>query len=213
MEQAMKTVKITFIVLWSVVSLCAMTVISQEQSENKEITEIMQEVMAQMMELAQPGPEHQLLEKMAGEWKQEYKMWMVPGGEAIVSEGHSVNKMILGGRFLMLSAESEAMGMKSEALTIMGYDRRNEVYTTIGFDSWGTYYVTASGKYDSTINEIRMYGEDVDAKINMVQKYDMVVREISEDKYISEIIFYDSTHTLGAESFKMMEVTSTRVNE
>ena len=35
--------------------------------------------------------------------------------------------------------------MKMEGLNLMGYDRRHKKFTTVVFDTWGTYYVTGAG--------------------------------------------------------------------
>jgi hypothetical protein len=43
--------------------------------------ELAQEKINKMMELAKPGPEHKMLEKMVGSWEQTVKLWMTPGAE------------------------------------------------------------------------------------------------------------------------------------
>ena len=61
------------------------------------------EMMKKSMELAQPGEGHKMLERMAGEWVFESKMWMSADGEPMVIPGKASARMILGGRFLYLS--------------------------------------------------------------------------------------------------------------
>ncbi len=60
----------------------------------------LQKLMATYMELAQPGPEHQLLNDMAGKWNMELTMWPQPGGEPMKSNLTGEFNLILGGRFL-----------------------------------------------------------------------------------------------------------------
>jgi hypothetical protein len=169
-----------------------------------------QEKMNEMMELAKPGPEHKMLEKMVGTWEQTVKLWMSPGAEPAEMKGKAVNKMILGGRFLQSNISSGEGEMKSEGLNLMGYDRRHKQFTTVGFDTWGTYYVTAAGSYDKESKSIVMYGEDEEPTWEMTQKYNIVVRFVDEDTIISEVIFKDK-RTPDESEFKMVEVTNKRI--
>ena len=169
-----------------------------------------QEKMKEMMELAKPGPEHKMLEKMVGTWEQTVKLWMKPGAEPAEMKGKSVNSMILGGRFLQSNVTGGEGEMKMEGLNLMGYDRRHKRFTTVGFDTWGTYYVTAAGPFDEKTNTIVMYGEDEEPTWDMTQKYNIIVRFVDDDTYISEVVFKDK-RTPAESEFKMVEVTHKRV--
>ncbi len=57
------------------------------------------EMMAKMMELAQPGEQHKLLAQLAGDWTDEVKMWMAPGQPPLVSTGTCTRKAIVGGHY------------------------------------------------------------------------------------------------------------------
>jgi len=168
------------------------------------------EKMKEMMALAQPGPEHKMLEKMVGTWEQTVKFWMKPGTEPSEMKGKSVNKMILGGRFLQSNVTGGEGEMKMEGLNLMGYDRRHKYFTTVGFDTWGTYYVTGAGPYYEKTKSIVMYGEDEEPTMSMTQKYDIIVRFVDEDTYVTEIVFKD-VRTPDQTEFKMVEVTNKRV--
>ena len=172
--------------------------------------EISPEKMQEMMALAEPGPEHEILVKMAGTWEQTVKFWMKPGSEPSVMHGKSVNTMILGGRFLQSNVTGGEGEMKMEGLNLMGYDRRHKKFTTVGFDTWGTYYVTAAGPYDEKTKSIVMYGEDEEPTMGITQKYDIIVQIVDEDTYVTEIVFKDA-RTPDQKEFKMVEVTNKRV--
>ncbi len=118
--------------------------------------------------------------------------------------------MILGGRFLLSEAKDSEGPMAFESLIIHGFDRRNKKYTTVNFDSMGTYYVTAAGPYDDSKKAIVMYGEDIDPALGHTQKYDIVTRVISPTKYVTEVIFKDPEHTQGRAEFRIVEITHTR---
>src|SRR5947209_9806591 len=61
----------------------------------------MAEMIKKMKALAQPGPEHKLLENLVGEWKIKTKMWMAgPGTPPSENDGHASVKWVLGERFI-----------------------------------------------------------------------------------------------------------------
>ncbi len=161
--------------------------------------------------LADPGPEHELLASLEGSWKQEIRLWMSPGAEPLISAGKTVNRMILGGRFLQCHSEAGEGEMRMESLTIMGHDNRSGEYTLIGLDTWGTYYITASGSLDHGSSVITMSGRNADPIMGFEQVYDIVVRLVNEDKYVIEVIFRNPEMTGGADEFKMVEIINTRI--
>jgi hypothetical protein len=164
---------------------------------------------AESYALAAPGPEHQRLQSLVGRWDQEIKVWSEPGKTPMTLKATCENKMILGGRFLVSESKGNMGGMSVESTHITGFDRRHKKYTTIGLDTFGTYYVTAAGPYDESKQAVVMYGEDVDPLLG-TQKYDFILRVPGPDKYIIEIVFKDKEHTRGAEEFKEVEITYTR---
>jgi hypothetical protein len=166
--------------------------------------------MAAEMALAGPAEEHRRLEALAGAWDEEIKVWFRPGATPITIKAKSVNTMILGGRFLKMESKGTMGGMTVEALSIVGFDRRTKKYTQVGYDSTGTYYVTAAGEYDPSQNAILMYGEDFDPIIGGTQKYNFITRFISPTKYVREVVFKDEAHTKGRGDFKAVEITSTK---
>ena len=163
---------------------------------------------AEHMELSKAGEEHHRLEALAGTWDKEIKVWSAPGASPITLKATTVNTMILGGRFLKLESKGD---MGYEGLVLMGFDRRSKRYTQVGYDSFGTYYVTAAGTYDPSQNAIVMYGEDVDPMLG-TQKYNFITRFVSPTKYVTEVIFKDEYHTKGRGDFKAVEVTSTKTS-
>ena len=169
------------------------------------------EMMAYYIELGQPAEEHQMLAKLTGTWKQEIIYWSEPGAEPMTASAVTVNEMILGGRFLQCVAEGEAMGQKAESLLLLGFDRRNKLYTQIALDTWGTYYVTAAGEYNEDTKTITTSGEEDVKLMGFTQVYDMTVKFVSDDEYITELIFKDEFMTKGKGPYKMMEIVHRRV--
>ncbi len=167
-------------------------------------------MMQEMMALAGPGPEHELFKGLVGSYTLEGNIWMAPGATPMTISGTTESELILGGRFLKTTSVSGEGQMRTESFGLLGFDRRFGHYTSVGFDTWGTYYVTAAGKINDEKTKITMYGEDIDPVSNMTQKYDFVYEIINDSSYVVSVIFYNPELTQGAESFKMVELTYTK---
>jgi hypothetical protein len=192
-----------------VVFLARPSLSAQEMPDSLEMQK-QQEMMAEYMQLAQPGEEHQFLAKYAGNWDMEVKFWMTPDTEPMVSAGTGEATMILGGRFLWLETQT-GQGMSAmESLWILGFDRRYKEFTAVGMDTFGTYYITAQGTMDRETNVLTLSGTDDDPIAGFTQVYDFVFRFENDDKYVIEMIFKNKEMTGGADSFKMGEITFTR---
>lgn len=136
---------------------------------------------------------------------------MQSGAEPMTFKAESVNKMILGGRFLLLQSKSGEGEMFTEAFNLAGFDRRHEKYTTIGLDTWKTYFVTAGGTYDEKTKTLKIYSEDEDQVMGFTQKYDFILHFESPDRVVYEVVFYDFPTTVGEQrEFKMIEIVYTR---
>ena len=161
-----------------------------------------------MMAAMQPGPEHARLARLAGIWDVELSMWS-PGGDAPVKAAAvAENEMILGGRFLQSRVRGGEPPMQIESLVLTGFDRRYGRYTTVGFDTWGTYYVTAAGRIEDSL--ITMHGTDEDPIAGHTQVYDMNLRFVDQDTYVTDVTFTDAVHAQGKGSFKAFEAVYRR---
>jgi hypothetical protein len=190
----------------AVFALCSTPLAAQETPDSA----VQAERMAKTMELMQPGEEHKLLEKMAGTWHMAITIWMEPGSDPLLQNGITKSRMILGGRFLLSEGTSGEGFMSGQNLGIMGFDRRFGHYTSVGYDTYGTYYVAATGTFDARTRTLTLSGEDYDPVMQHTQVYDFVTRFISDNEYTSAVIFKDEHHTKGGEPFKMVEITFTR---
>ena len=151
----------------------------------------MAELEKKMMESAQPGPEHETLAKMAGDWEMQTLFTMGPEPMKFSATVHS--EMILGGRFLLQTVSGSAGEFSMDSVSIMGFDRRHGVYTVYGCDSMGTYCVGAQGPMDAKTQTITMYGEDEDPIAGLTQKYDIVVMLNADGSYTTKVVFKPGT--------------------
>lgn len=172
---------------------------------------------SELERLAQPGPEHERLKTLEGTWNVTSRWWMEPGSPPMEVTGTGTNRLILGGRYLEMRTElsgnpyfrdDDGTPSPMESRVFYGFDRRSDQYTLVGFDTLGTYYVTAAGTWDPETETITLHGEDEDPALGTVQRYDMHLRFESEDRVVWDIVF----QTPEGEEFKVMEVVSTRTD-
>lgn len=71
---------------------------------------------------AEPGPVHQQMSMLAGEWTTVTKMRMGPDAKPQESEGKATLSMILDGRFLRDESTGKFMGRDVKSLKIYGYN-------------------------------------------------------------------------------------------
>ena len=155
------------------------------------------EAIQKVLEPMRPVAEHQELAALAGRWTQEVTYSM---GQTMKSTGTVTNRMILGGRFLVSegsAANPAGPGIGDptlETMSLYGFDRRTKEFTIVHLDTMGTYYVTAAGNKTEP-RTVVMRGESLDDHSGAspggeTRKYDMVLKFIDGNTYVTEIIFY-----------------------
>jgi hypothetical protein len=145
---------------------------------------------ARYAEVAKPGPEHERLAALAGEWTVE-AAFPSPGGREMTAQARAVNRMIMGGRFLTTEVKGTAQGTPFESLTILGFDRGPGEYTAVGYDTFGTFYVTAAGGWDGGAKSIVMKGSYDDAVTGHAHDYEFLLAIESADKFTWTVVFLE----------------------
>lgn len=162
------------------------------------------EMRRRMAEAALPGPAHDRLAALAGEWRVETRIRSAHGAEPVFVKGSAEARMVLGGRFLVVETRSGEGRLASEGLMVLGFDRRAGEYTAVVFDTWGTYHVTGRGPYDAGAGTAVMSGTDDDPITGTTQRYDFVLRFDDADRFVFEVVFHDDAHTGGAGPLTMV---------
>lgn len=157
--------------------------------------------------LGQPGPEHDELAKLAGEWEAAISLQAMPGTEPMESKASVSSRTILGGRFLEITTHGSFMGTDFESRTLLGFDRRHEQYTVIGLDTLGTYWVTGKGERGAD-GVIRMRGEDDDPMGKQVYVFEYEV--LGQDEYVQRVVFEQLGDQKFDPPFEMVTVRNTR---
>ena len=160
-------------VVISILLSTILAVAAGAQDKKKSDSEAMMEMY---VELAKPVASHDRLRTFVGRWNVISKMWMSPGEAPLTANGTATGRMILGGRFLQLDT-SLAGPFGAESLTILGFDRRTNDYTMVGYDTLGTYYITAAGKHDATRNALVLDGSYAQPPHGGMQSYRFVLEQ------------------------------------
>jgi len=178
--------------------LTALTVSAQDPPKKSEADAMMEYYIDQ----AKPVKEHERVAALAGPWKTTSTFWF--GGDAMTSSGSGSGQMILGGRFLKLDAHTTGQ-YSTEYLTMLGYDRRTGEYTMVGFDTLGTYYITAAGKYDEAKKAVVLHGSYLQPPANQEQKYYFVWTTPNPREHVMNLYF-----TMGGKDVRIAETKYTR---
>jgi hypothetical protein len=100
-----------------------------------------------------PGPEHEVLKKLVGDWDLTMKF----GG--METKGKVTYKMELGGLWLTSNLESEIFGQKFQGRGLDSYDAAKKKYVAVWIDSMSTSPMTMEGTYDKATKTMTMAGE------------------------------------------------------
>jgi hypothetical protein len=157
-------------------------------------------------EAGKPGPQHKVLESLAGSWTYTLKMWMGPGAKPVESKGTSQNKMILGGRYLLQEAKGGMFGKEFLGRGVTGFDKGQGKYVSAWIDNFGTGISRSIGSADKSGKVLTFEREEIDPLTKKAEKGRDVIRILGKDKYVMEMYKI----LPGGKEFKVMEITSTR---
>jgi hypothetical protein len=110
--------------------------------------------MKKMMQAMNPGPAHEVLNGMVGEWTADCKFWMPPTMAEADSKGTASNTWTLEKRFVKQEFNgSFAMPgmpeMPFHGLGYTGYDNTKNKYVSTWMDSMSTGIMYSEGTYDT----------------------------------------------------------------
>ena len=92
------------------------------------------------------GPEIALLARDAGTWDAEVTIRPAPGAPPIISRGVSRNRMVCGGRWLVIDFSNET-GFEGHG--VYGWDPQRRSYVSTWVDSMRSFLVVAVGHHDA----------------------------------------------------------------
>jgi hypothetical protein len=155
---------------------------------------------------AEPGPEHWLLERLAGEWKAAARLFRGPEHGYGADAGTATFESIAGKRFLLGRTTLGVEPFQTEHVLILGFDRRAAQYTALLFDSFETSYQRAAGVWNPDTKQIVMQGEDIDPRSGARARFRVVVHLDVEQQFRVEIL----AEVPDGEPVQMIEMTYRR---
>ena len=164
------------------------------------------QMMEMMMKASMPGPMHELLKPMAGNWKTTAKSWIKPGSEPAVSEGTCESTWILGNRYLQSTYKGDMGGMPFEGWGLMGYDNQKQEFISVWADNMGTGIAMSDGKADPSGKVLTMMTTMSDPKTGTPTPYKMVTKVADENQYMMSM-----TSMKDGKEETEMEITYTRM--
>jgi hypothetical protein len=108
---------------------------------------------AQAQDFPKPGPEHEQLKKLEGNWDTTFKM---AGQE---SKGKATYKMEVGGLWLVSTYDGEMAGAKFYGHGLDSYDPGKKKFVSVWVDNMVTSPMTMEGTYDKAKKTMTMSGE------------------------------------------------------
>jgi len=131
------------------VLVVAVTARAQEEAQPMpEMSAEEQAMMEAWQKAATPGPPHEMLAAMAGDWTFEGTFSMMPDQPPITSTGTVTRTMTLGGRVLVEKVTSSFMGQPFEGHGMTGYDNVTGTYWSTWMDNASTALMTSTGSCD-----------------------------------------------------------------
>ena len=164
-------------------------------------------MMDQMAKAAAPGPHHEVLNKMAGEWSATVKMQMDPSQPAEVSQSTSTITTLMDGRYSQEVASGNMMGMPFSGMGITGYDNVIGKYVSTWIDNMGTGIMTSQGTADASGKVITWIGTMSDPATGKVTKARMVTTITDDNRHTFEMF---STPPGAKKEMKTMTIEYTR---
>jgi len=163
------------------------------------------EMMKKLEAAGRPGPAHQALNALTGNWKAEVKCWHDPAGAPEISHGTAKAYLKFNGRFLEEEFHGEMMGKPFTGTTLLGYDNTKQTFNSVWVSDTQTSMFTSEGKGDSANKVITLEGKSSCAATGRKDvPMKSVLRVLGPDKHTFEM--FDGSQG----NAKMMEITYTR---
>ena len=163
-------------------------------------------MMDAMMKAGTPGPNHELLGSVVGDWSFKGRMWMNPSAPPSESTGTVSYAALFGGRYVEGEYKGDMMGMPFEGKGLMGYDNVSRQFQATWADNMGTMIMFMTGDYDPATKTITYTGRMNDImKPGTMVTVRQLVRLTSPDSHVME--WYE---TRDGKEVKMMEITYSR---
>jgi hypothetical protein len=166
-----------------------------------------QAMMEKMTKAATPGPQHEMLKKMAGEWSSKVKFQMDPSQPWQESPSTSTISVLMDGRYCQEVVSGQMMGAPFNGVGITGYDNVLGKYVSTWIDNMGTGIMTSQGTADASGKVITLIGTVSDPVTGKPSKVRLVTTIVDDDHHTFD---YYSVPPGGKKEMKTMIIADTR---
>jgi Protein of unknown function (DUF1579) len=152
-----------------------------------------------------PGPNQDLMKKLAGNFDYALKMWMAPGTAPMESKGKRTGEMVMDGRYLQEKFTGDFMGQPFEGLGTLAYDNVQKKWVSTWIDNASTGIMVSTGTCDGK-GTWEMKGEMPDPMSGKM----VMTRGVTTLKDDNTIVMSMYVPGPDGKEMKMMEITLTR---
>src|SRR5262249_2666700 len=139
------------------------------------------------MKAATPGPQHEMLKKLAGDWSCSVKFKMDPAQDWQQSTSTATITTLMDGRYVQEVATGEMMGGPFNGMGIYGYDNVIGKYVSRWIDNMGTGIMKSEGTADAAGKVITWNGSMSDPMTGKPTKERMVTTIVDDNHYTVEM--------------------------
>ena len=112
-----------------------------------------------MLDAGKPGPEHEILERMLGDWSADIR-GIMPDGSEMRNTAALTGVSMFEGRFVGQEMSGQMMGLPFEGYALYAYSRPTGEYQAIWFDSMSTHIYMSRGQYDAENDMLVLHGKE-----------------------------------------------------
>jgi hypothetical protein len=146
-----------------------------------------QAMMEKMAKAATPGPQHEMLKKLAGDWNAKVRFQMDPSQPWQESASTSTTTMLMDGRYCQEMVSGQMMGQPFNGCGITGYDNVIGKYVGTWIDNMGTGIETMQGTADASGKVINWIATMSDPLTGKPSKNRMVTTIADADHHTLEM--------------------------
>lgn len=175
-----------------------------------------EEMMAAAADFTQPGPEHEFLGMLVGDYAVTAQVTLM-GPDAPRTAGHAEIRWLVEGRFIQNTWSGELMGMQGLNIVFTGYDRLKKSFVWTGLGDFDTAMNRAEGDLTPDGRALIMYGTldeyltgEHDKMVKYVQRYRGETDDDGRLTSIDGITLEVHDLAMGETGTKVMEFVYTR---
>jgi len=165
-----------------------------------------QAMMEKMTKAATPGPQHEMLKKMAGEWNATVTLQMDPSQPPSVEQSTSTVTVVMD-RYCQEVVTGQMMGQPFSGMGLTGYDNVLGKYVSTWIDNMGTGIMTSQGTADASGKVITFIGTASDPVTGKPSKVRMVSTIVDDDHHTLDMY---SVPPGGKKEMKTMNIEYSR---